>query len=94
MLYEIGAGNGTLMKNILDYFLETRPDVYEKTEYNIIEISTKLANIQKETSKIHESIEIHKKRARIINKSIFDWDVVEERDCFVLAMEVIVRYTL
>jgi SAM-dependent MidA family methyltransferase len=34
------------MLNILDYIRETHPDVYERTRYNIIEISGALADKQ------------------------------------------------
>lgn len=32
VLYEMGAGNGTLMSNILDYLREEEPEVYERTQ--------------------------------------------------------------
>lgn len=32
IIYEMGAGNGTLMANILDYIEEAHPDVYERTK--------------------------------------------------------------
>lgn len=31
IIYEMGAGNGTLMANILDYIKKDHPDVYERT---------------------------------------------------------------
>ncbi|KAF8469657.1 S-adenosyl-L-methionine-dependent methyltransferase [Kalaharituber pfeilii] len=49
VIYEMGAGNGTLMRNILDYIRDTDPDVYERTKYKVIEISPQLAELQRKT---------------------------------------------
>src|SRR5690606_8928172 len=49
VIYEMGAGNGTLMANILDYIRSADPDVYERTRYKIIEISPALAARQAAT---------------------------------------------
>ncbi|ORY80359.1 S-adenosyl-L-methionine-dependent methyltransferase [Protomyces lactucae-debilis] len=89
VLYEMGAGNGTLMINILDYLRDNEPEVYERTRYKIIEISTQLAKRQK-TSLLHQTAEKqgHGDKVEIINKSIFDWDTVVPEPCFFLAMEV------
>ncbi|KAI0738529.1 DUF185-domain-containing protein [Daedaleopsis nitida] len=83
VIYEIGAGNGTLALDILDYLREDYPDVYERTRYNIIEISENLAGLQREklcTS--HPCVTVH-------NKSIFRWNTREPAPCYFLAMEVI-----
>ena len=45
-IVEMGAGNGTLMLNILDYIRETDPAVYACTRFRIIEISSSLAALQ------------------------------------------------
>ncbi|ERT02169.1 uncharacterized protein SPSK_05157 [Sporothrix schenckii 1099-18] len=47
IIYEMGAGRGTLMLNILDYLRANEPAVYERTRYKIIEISSNLAALQK-----------------------------------------------
>lgn len=84
VIYEIGAGNGTLALDILDYLREDYPDVYERTRYNIIEISGNLARLQREKlSAAHPCVTVH-------NKSIFRWDTREPAPCYFLAMEVIV----
>lgn len=88
VIYEIGAGNGTLALDILDYLRENYPDVYERTRYNIIEISENLAGLQREklcTS--HPCVTVH-------NKSIFRWNTREPAPCFFLAMEVVVSFYL
>lgn len=84
VIYEIGAGNGTLARNILDYLRDERPEVYERTSYNIIEISASLADLQKTLL-----LEDHP-NVTVTNKSVFRWDTPEARPCFFLAMEVIV----
>lgn len=85
IIYEIGAGNGTLAMNILDFLRNEYPDVYERTRYHIIEISGKLANVQRQTlCKVHPC-------AKVSHKSIFRWDAKESAPCYFLAMEVVVR---
>ncbi|BFZ55927.1 hypothetical protein PYCC9005_002968 [Savitreella phatthalungensis] len=97
VVYEVGAGNGTLMVDILDYIRETEPEIYLRTRYKVIEISRQLAHKQRVSSVAasagHE--------VEIINKSVLDWDTTVPEPCFVLAMEVLdnfahdaVRYDL
>lgn len=95
IIYEAGAGNGTLMLNILDYLEKNDPEVYERTKYRIIEISSKLFNKQ------NSRLERHKDKVEVINKSILDWDTKVEEPCFFIALEVfdnlshdVVRYDI
>ncbi|KAK7207153.1 S-adenosyl-L-methionine-dependent methyltransferase [Myxozyma melibiosi] len=89
VIYEVGGGNGTLMLNILDYIRETHPDVYERTRYNIIEISETLAAKQAARA-LQDKIDRQgfSDHVRIINKSIFDWDTKVPEPCFFIALEV------
>lgn len=99
VIYEMGGGNGTLMLDMLDYIRETQADVYERTRYNIIEISSALA--QKQQAKARGTAAAphseamaraasagHADKVRVINKSIFDWDTEVPEPCFFVAMEV------
>jgi len=84
VVYEIGAGNGTLAMDILNLLQEEYPDVYERTRYNIIEISGSLVKKQKaKLSKAHPCV-------NVTHQSVFHWDKKEPAPCFFLAMEVIV----
>ena len=84
VIYEIGAGNGTLALDILDYVQDRYPEVYDRTRYKIIEISGNLARLQQEKlCEKHPCVEI-------VNQSIFRWNKREPAPCFFLAMEVIV----
>lgn len=84
VIYEIGAGNGTLARDILDCLREEYPDVYDRTRYNIIEISGNLANMQRKLlCDAHPCV-------TVTHKSIFHWTEREPAPCFFLAMEVIV----
>lgn len=95
IIYEIGAGNGSLARDILDCIQEDYPDVYDRTRYNIIEISGNLAQLQRQKlSQRHPC-------AKVTNKSIFRWNTREPAPCFFVAMEVVdnfahdvVRYNL
>ncbi|GJN90199.1 hypothetical protein Rhopal_003198-T1 [Rhodotorula paludigena] len=102
IIYEIGAGNGTLMGDILDYLAAHEPEVYARTKYRIIEISERLQGMQRGRAKgaggDGGAAELGKEKARrrghedkveIIGKSIFEWDRVVHEPCFFLAMEVL-----
>ncbi|KAJ2687291.1 hypothetical protein IWW39_003040 [Coemansia spiralis] len=86
-VYEMGGGNGTLMMNILDYIREHEPGIYSRMEYNLIEISPKLAK-QQVSQQARKHVMPHA-NVNIINKSIFDWKATVDRPCFFVAMEVI-----
>ena len=84
LIYEMGAGNGTLALNVLDFLAQEYPEVYERTQYRIIEISKSLAEVQRQqVASKHSCVEI-------VNKSVFDWDRHEPAPCFFLALEVVV----
>lgn len=86
IIYEVGAGNGTLAANILDFIQEQHPEVYERTRYRIIEISSSLADNQRKALGRHSCVQV-------INKSVFDWAEREWAPCFFIALEVIVSKT-
>ncbi|KAI9767848.1 MAG: hypothetical protein M1839_004328 [Geoglossum umbratile] len=88
IIYEMGAGNGTLMLNILDYILATDPEVYARTKFKIIEISGALAATQHRQIYTSASNRTHAGRIEIINQSIFNWDTYIPSPCFFLALEV------
>lgn len=89
IIYELGAGNGTFMLNVLDHIRRTDPDVYARTQYKIIEISASLASLQKTALSHSPYAAEHISKVQIINKSIFAWDSYIPSPCFVLALEVI-----
>jgi hypothetical protein len=101
IIYEMGAGRGTLMLNILDYIRDVEPSVYDRTKYKIIEISPSLAALQTSQMMSDAASRGHASKVEIINKSIFDWEERVPSPCFFLAMEVfdnfahdVVRYDL
>jgi len=88
IIYEIGAGNGTLALDILDLLQEEYPEVYDRTQYHIIEISKSLVQEQKKRlTKKHPC-------AKVEHRSIFHWETRELAPCFFVAMEVIVSSDL
>lgn len=84
IIYEIGAGNGTLALDILNYLRKEYPEVYDRTRYNIIEISGSLVKLQRE-----KLLQEHP-CVRVVHKSVFHWKTREPAPCFFVAMEVIV----
>ena len=88
VIYEMGAGNGTLMLNILDNIRDCYPDVYDRTHYKVIEISSALASLQAAKLTKSASSRGHEEHVEIINRSIFSWDKLVAAPCYFLAMEV------
>lgn len=88
IIYEMGAGNGTMMSNILDFIRDTDYEVYQRTKYKIIEISPALADEQMKTLMGPLSAGGHLDHVEIINRSIFDWNTYVHSPCFFLALEV------
>lgn len=90
VIYEMGAGNGTLMCNILSYIKREAPHIYARTQYRIIEISSQLAEKQLthalRTKLFSQGLDLTK--LKIENISIFDWKTVVEKPCFFIALEV------
>jgi len=84
IIYEIGAGNGTLAMDILDFLRDEYPEVYDRTRYNIIEISNSLVKLQKK--KLHKAHPC----VKVTHKSIFHWNSREPAPCYFVAMEVVV----
>ena len=88
IIYELGAGNGTLMLNILDYIRDLHPDVYPRTKFKIIEISSSLASRQSSQLTRSASARGHADHVEIINRSIFNWSTYVPEPCYFLALEV------
>ncbi|KAI8870332.1 DUF185-domain-containing protein [Ramicandelaber brevisporus] len=85
LIFEMGAGNGTMATEVLNYLREIEPDIYARTQYTIIEISQNLAKRQAERL----AKAGHMSRMSIVNKSVFDWNKTVTNPCFFLALEVI-----
>lgn len=88
IICEMGAGNGTLMLNILDHIRDFYSDVYDRTRFKIIEISSTLASLQAAQLTKSASSRGHAARVEIINRSVFSWDKYVAAPCYFLAMEV------
>ena len=88
LIYEMGAGRGTLMLNILDYIRDSDQEVYARTQFRVIEVSSSLAALQAQQLKRSAASRGHADKVTIINKSIFDWDTYVSSPCFFLALEV------
>ena len=88
IIYEMGAGNGTMMQNILNHIRETDHDVYQRTKFKIVEISSSLAELQMSNLQKSPSFQEDLDHVEIINGSIFDWKTYVHSPCFFLALEV------
>lgn len=76
------------MLNILDYVRDFHPDVYDRTKFKVIEISSTLASLQAAHLTRSASSRGHADHVQIINRSIFSWDVYVPVPCYFLALEV------
>ncbi|KAJ3262623.1 hypothetical protein HK103_000152 [Boothiomyces macroporosus] len=79
LIYEAGAGNGTLMNDIMTFIQSNHPDIYQSTRYTIIEISGKLANIQRQNP--HP--------VTVLNQSVLEFNELQPKPCFFIALEVL-----
>lgn len=73
--------------DIMTYIRDKHPNVYEKSNYSIIEISPKL--VKKQEQSRAESGHAAE-RVAIKNKSILHWDEAFTKPCFVIGTEVLV----
>ena len=76
------------MLNILDYIRDYHPDVYPRTKFKIIEISSALASLQGSQLSRSASSQGHADHVEIINRSVFSWDIYVPAPCYILALEV------
>jgi len=65
---EMGAGNGTMAKDILEYIESERSDLYNALEYTIVEISPRLTAMQETL------LSQNKEKVRWIKSSALDMD--------------------
>jgi hypothetical protein len=84
----MGAGNGTMMLNILDFIRDCYPEVYERTRFKVIEISSQLAQLQQQGLGQTAYARGHADKVEIVNRSIFDWTQYVSSPCYFLALEV------
>ena len=89
VIYEMGAGNGTLMLNILDHLREAYPEVYERTRFRLIEIAPALAAQQRSQLQGRAGGRGHAARVEVIEGSIFDWKRYVPEPCWFIALEVV-----
>ncbi|KAJ2778281.1 hypothetical protein GGI15_004216 [Coemansia interrupta] len=80
VVYELGGGNGTLMADVVGYVRDAEPALHARMQYNVVEISAKLARAQRARAP---------PGVRVINRSVFDWRERVDAPCFVVAMEVV-----
>eukprot|EP00798_Chlamydomonas_sp_ICE-L_P003189 gene3189-13203_t len=88
-IHEIGGGNGTLARDMLDWIRDNRPVEYEKTTYTCIEISSRLAAQQYETVVTQGG---HKNRFRMVRGNAWDpatWGPRDYAHSHIIMMEVL-----
>ncbi len=87
-IVEVGGGNGTNANHILDMFRGSAPDLYQKMKYTLVEISSAMAERQKNQVESNHG----KERVDVINQDILTWKPgpsIRERPTFVIMLEVL-----
>jgi hypothetical protein len=106
-IFEIGAGNGSLMIDIMTFLRQEHPEVYERTRYEIIEISGALAERQRQRAEeaglevelvINAGKDKGKRKGRpdaqiqIQNVDFFEWQGSSKEACYFVGLEVFVSF--
>ncbi|WFD42766.1 hypothetical protein MPSI1_001416 [Malassezia psittaci] len=85
VIYELGGGAGTLARDILDYIREEEPEVYERTQYRIVEISARLASQQRKRLSKH----LRGGAVEVILRDFLQWNETVDEPCYFVALEVL-----
>jgi hypothetical protein len=97
-IYEIGAGNGSLMVDIMTFLRTEHPEVFERTRYEVVEISKPLAERQRQRAE-EAGLEVELvtgknagtgAQVRIQNVDFFEWQGQSREACYFVALEVFV----
>lgn len=87
VIYELGAGDGSLAIDVMGYLEEVlEGEEWGKVEYNIVEISERLARGQEQRL----GRWVGEGKVRVHRKDFLEWERREERECVVVALEVLV----
>ncbi|KDN52109.1 DUF185-domain-containing protein [Tilletiaria anomala UBC 951] len=89
VIYEVGAGSGTLAEGILNYIRDHEPEVYQRTSYRIVEISARLAQQQTHRLQSHKQAG----KVQLYQQSMLDWNKPVTDPCFIVALEVLDNLT-
>lgn len=86
-VFEIGGGNGTNAKHVLDYIAAAAPARYASASYTVLEISDSLAKRQRETVGARHAGVF---RSQVVDATVWPGEgVVHAGPCFVIALEVL-----
>ena len=84
-LVEFGGGNGTNMMHMLDYIKLRNPELYERTNAIMVDISPAMSERQRELIEPK-----HPNRIRYVRTDMTDHDMNPmEEECFVMGLEVL-----
>ena len=95
-IVEVGGGNGTCAAGILDYLREKQPQLYGKTHYTIVDLSTTNRERQLATLASHLTTTASAApsanampRVDVLTMSMLDWSEVIEQRVYVIGLEVL-----
>jgi SAM-dependent MidA family methyltransferase len=67
-IVEVGGGNGSCAKGIMDFLRDRHPKLYEVTRYTIIDVSVPFHKRQSEV------LAEHADKVTLVNKSVFAYE--------------------
>lgn len=82
-IVEVGGGNGTNAKCVLDY-LKVLREVYSSVQYTLVEISSGLA--EKQQKLLDQS---HPGKVTVVNQDFLEWEHRDEERSYVIGLEVL-----
>lgn len=93
-LYEVGAGNGSLMIDTMCWLRDQHPEVFDRTRYTIVEISKTLAERQRERIKEYGLED----KVTVENVDFFTWrqnksGPASSEPCYFIALEVLDNFS-
>ena len=91
-IVEVGGGNGTCAAGVLDYLREKQPQLYERTHYTIVDLST--TNRQRQLTSLAShlptpSSHTAQPRIDVLTISMLDWNELVEQRVYVIGLEVL-----
>jgi hypothetical protein len=83
VIYEIGPGNGSLCKDVLDQLQKENKPFYERMKYFLVEISPHLSTKLKDIKKHHP------RQVKVLKSDFLKWKQIEPRPSLIIGMELL-----
>lgn len=82
---EIGAGNGTCAKGVLDFIRANYPSLYARVDYTIVDVSKAFVARQRQNLREHAAVG----KIQILNQSVFEYLEQDSQPGFIIGLEIL-----